>query len=143
MEKEDLSFTAYYAETKDNEYKALYSFAVDSLMFSTKIQTFHWSCDSGFIHTHLQEVYEIIRDFADELVEITLGTGTGFEVDEKTYKFSGEVYNQENMLRKLREYIDTVSGLCSKYQGKIALNNLMSDTVQKLEKEYGLLSSFT
>lgn len=142
MEKEQ-SFTAYYAETKDNEYQSLYTFAVDALTFSNKINIFHWQCEKGFIHTHLQEVYEIIRDFADELVEITLGTGTEFKIDSKNYKFSDEIYNQENVLRKLRAFIDDVENKAKVFQNKIALNNLMSDTVQKLEKEYGLLSKFS
>ena len=142
MEQEQ-SFTAYYAETKDNEFQGLYSFAVDALTFSNKINIYHWQCEKGFIHTHLQEVYEIIRDFADELVEITLGTGTEFKIDEKTYKFSDEIYNNENMLRKLRAFIDAVENLSKQFQNKIALNNLMTDTVQKLEKEYGLLTHFS
>jgi DNA-binding ferritin-like protein len=142
MEQEQ-SFTAYYAATKDNEFQSLYSFAVDALTFSNKINIYHWQCEKGFIHTHLQEVYEIIRDFADELVEITLGTGTEFKIDEKTYKFSDEIYNEENMQRKLRDFIDAVENLAKQFQNKIALNNLMTDTVQKLEKEYGLLTNFS
>lgn len=142
MEKET-TFTTYYANSKETEYQALYSFAVDALTFSNKINIYHWSCDKGFIHTHLQEVYEIIRDFADELVEITLATGTEFKIDEKTYKFTDEIYNQENMLRKFRSFIDNVEKLANTFQSKLALNNLMTDTVQKLEKEYGLLSKFS
>ena len=140
MEKE--TFTTYYADSKEAEYQTLYTFAVDALTFSNKINIFHWQCEKGFTHTHLQAVYEIIRNFADELVEITLATGTEFKIDEKSYKFSDEIYNQENMLRKLRTFIDSVESMANTFNSKIALNNLMTDTVQQLEKEYGLLSKF-
>lgn len=140
MEKE--TFTTYYADSKEAEYQTLYTFAVDSLTFSNKINIFHWQCEKGFTHTHLQTVYEIIRNFADELVEITLATGTEFKIDEKSYKFSDEIYNQENMLRKLRAFIDSIETMANTFNSKIALNNLMTDTVQQLEKEYGLLSKF-
>jgi hypothetical protein len=47
------------------------------------------------------------------------------------------------MQRKLRAFIDAVENLSKQFQNKIALNNLMTDTVQKLEKEYGLLTHFS
>ncbi len=136
------NFLSYLAGTNEAEYQSLYTFAVDSLTFSNKIHIYHWSCDSGFNHTHFQEVYEIIRDFADELVEIVLGTGTEFKLNSKTYLFSDEIYNKENALRKLRSFIDEVIKLEGQYKSKVALNNLFADTIQKLEKEYGLLLKF-
>ena len=54
-----------------------------------------------------------------------------------------EIYNKENALRKLRFYIDEVEKLSEQFKSKVALNNLMSDTVQKLENEYGLLLKFS
>jgi DNA-binding ferritin-like protein len=136
------TFVSYLASTNEAEFQALYTFAVDALTFSNKIHIYHWSCDKGFDHTHFQEVYEIIRDFADELVEITLATGTEFKINSKSYIFSDEIYNKENALRKLRAFIDAVEKLSEQFKSKVALNNLMSDTVQKLEKEYGLLLKF-
>ena len=126
-----------------HEYQNLYTFAVDSLTFANKVHIFHWSCDSGFHHTHFQEVYETIRDFADQLVEIVLATGRPFKVASKSYLISDEIYNKENALRKLRFYIDEVEKLSEQFKSKVALNNLMSDTVQKLENEYGLLLKFS
>ena len=137
------TFISYLASTNAAEYQRLYTFAVDALTFANKVHIFHWSCDSGFHHTHFQTVYETIRDFADKLVEIVLATGTEFKVASKNYMISDEIYNKENALRKLRFYIDEVEKLSEQFKSKVALNNLMSDTVQTLENEYGLLLKFT
>lgn len=141
--EETETFISYLAGTNEAEYQNLYTFAVDSLIFANKVHIFHWSCDSGFQHTHFQTVYETIRDFADQLVEIVLATGTEFKVASKSYLISDEIYNKDNALRKLRFYIDEVEKLSEQFKSKVALNNLMSDTVQKLENEYGLLLKFT
>lgn len=142
MEQEE-TFLSYLAGTNEAEYQNLYTFAVDSLTFANKVHIFHWSCDSGFHHTHFQEVYETIRDFADQLVEIVLATGTEFKLASKSYLISDEIYNKENALRKLRFYIDELEKLSEQFKNKVALNNLMGDTVQKLENEYGLLLKYT
>jgi hypothetical protein len=88
----------------------------------------------------LEQCLEYIAQ--DELVEITLATGTEFKINSKSYIFSDEIYNKENALRKLRAFIDAVEKLSEQFKSKVALNNLMSDTVQKLEKEYGLILKF-
>lgn len=137
------TFISYLASTNEAEYQRLYTFAVDSLTFANKVHIFHWSCDSGFQHTHFQTVYETIRDFADKLVEIVLATGTEFKVASKNYMISDEIYNKDNALRKLRFFIDEVEKLSEQFKSKVALNSLMSDTVQTLENEYGLLLKFT
>ena len=62
------TFITYLAGTNEAEYQNLYSFAVDSLTFANKVHIFHWSCDSGFHHTHFQTVYEIIRDSTTEII---------------------------------------------------------------------------
>ena len=136
------NFVSYLAGTNEAEYQGLHTFAVDALTFANKVHIYHWTCDKGFDHTHFQTVYETIRDFADELVEIVLATGTEFKLVSKSYIFNDEIYNKENALRKLRIFIDTVAGYAEQFKSKIALNNLMSDTVQTLEKEYGLLLKF-
>lgn len=136
------NFISYLAGTNEAEYQHLYAFAVDTLTFANKIHIYHWSCDSGFHHTHFQAVYETLRDFADQLVEIVLGTGTDFKLSSKNYMMSDEIFNVDNALRKLRNYIDELSKLAEQFQSKIAINNLMSDTIQKLENEYGLILKF-
>lgn len=55
---------------------------------------------------------------------------------------SDEIFNLDNALRKLRNYIDELSKLAEQFQSKIAINNLMSDTIEKLEGEYGLILRF-
>lgn len=136
------NFMSYLASTNESEFQHLYTFAVDTLTFANKIHIYHWSCDSGFHHTHFQTVYETLRDFADSLVEIVLGSGTEFKVTSKNYMLSDEIFNLDNALRKLRNYIDELSKLAEQFQSKIAINNLMSDTIEKLEGEYGLILRF-
>ena len=137
------TFISYLAGTNEAEYQNLYTFAVDALTFANKVHIYHWSCDSGFHHTHFEEVYDTIRDFADQLVEIVLATGTPFKLSSKNYLISDEIYNKDNALRKLRFFIDELEKLSEQFKSKVGINNLMSDTIQKLENEYGLLLKYS
>lgn len=136
------TFINYLATSDKTDYEQLYSFAIDTLTFANKVHIYHWSCESGFHHTHFQSVYEILRDFADSLVEIVLGTGTAFTLASKNYTIADETFNIDSALRKIRNYIDELSKLGENYKTKIAINNLITDTVEKLEGEYGLILRF-
>ena len=78
-------FLTFLASSQTNEVEKLYTFAMDSLVFADKIQTYHWSCQSGFQHTQFENLYTCIRDFADKLVETVLSMGVPFKLNSKTY----------------------------------------------------------
>lgn len=137
-----MDFLTFLASTKDNEVAKLYTFAMDSLMFSIKVHTYHFQTESGFLHTHFQTIYESIRDFADKLVEIVMSMGVKFKIESKTYTLNDEVFDISTALVKIENYRDTLIDLQSQYSTKISLENLFGDIIEKLDQEIGLIKNF-
>lgn len=136
-------FLSYLAGTKDAEVEKLFSFAIDSLMFSIKISQFHWSCESGFQHTHFETLYDLVRDFADKLVETVLSMGIKFKANNKTYVINDEPFDVSTAILKIEAFRDSLIDLKSQYSTKISLENLFGDTIEALDKEIGLLKNFS
>ena len=135
-------FLSFLASTQTNEIEKLYTFAMDSLMFSIKIHTFHFQCDSGFQHTQFQNLYECIRDFADKLVETVMSMGIPFKIESKTYTLNDELFDLQNALVKIENYRDEHEKLKKAYSTKISLENLFGDTIEEIDKIIGLIKNF-
>lgn len=136
-------FLSYLAGTKDAEVEKLFGFALDSLTFATKLQTFHWVCESGFQHTHFETLYDLVRDFADKLVETVLSMGIKFKANNKTYVINDEPFDISTAILKIEAFRDSLIDLKSQYSTKISLENLFGDTIEALDKEIGLLKNFS
>lgn len=135
-------FLTFLASTKEADLEKLFSFALDSLMFSIKASQYHWSCESGFQHTHFETIYNIIRDFADKLVETVLSMGIKFKANNKTYVINDELFDISSAILKIEAFRDSLIDLKSQYSTKISLENLFGDTIEQLDKEIGLLKNF-
>ena len=135
-------FLTFLASSQTNEVEKLYTFAMDSLMFSIKIHTFHFQCDSGFQHTQFQNLYECIRDFADKLVETVMSMGIPFKIESKTYTLNDELFDLGNALTKIENYRDELENLKRAYSTKISLENLFGDTIEEIDKIIGLIKNF-
>lgn len=141
--KIEADFLTFLASTTDAETVKLYTFALDALTFANKIQIYHWTCKSGFHHTHWEAVYKIIRDFADSLVETVLSMGYEFKFDTKSYMITAEPYDLSIAMLKLTAFREELEKLKKQYQSKISLDNLFGDTIEKIDKEIGLLKNFS
>lgn len=135
-------FLTFLASTKENEIEKLFTFAVDSLIFADKVHTFHFKCDSGFAHTHFEEIYNIIRKFADSLVETVLSKGIKFKAESKTYTITDDLFDISNAILKIESFRDSLIDLKSQYSTIISLENLFGDTIEQLDKELGLIKNF-
>lgn len=136
-------FLSFLASTMDNECEKLYTFALDALTFANKVQIWHWTCGSGFHHTHFEEIYDAIRDFADKLVETVLSLGYEFKLQSKSYLINDEKYELSAALRKLQAFRDELEQYKKQYSSKISLENLFADTIEKLDRELGLIKNFS
>ena len=135
-------FLTFLASSQTNEVEKLYTFAMDSLMFSIKIHTFHFQCNSGFQHTQFEALYDCIRDFADKLVETVMSMGVPFKIESKTYNLNDELFDLGNALTKIENYRDELENLKRAYGTKISLENLFGDTIEEIDKIIGLLKNF-
>lgn len=134
-------FITYLAGNQESAMTDLFTFAVDTLTFANKIHIYHWSCEAGFHHEHLQVVYETLRDFADTIVELALCDGK-FKINSKNYLINDEVFNLDNAVRKLQFFLDELSKLSEQFKSKIAISNCIDDCIEKITKEVGLIKNF-
>ena len=122
----------------------LYSLALESLFFADQVHLWHWTCKSGFHHTHLQEVYESLRDFADELVEICLASGKKFQVKANTRELGGDGdFDVQDAIDEIEEFIDQIQATAEKFEDYSEITTLIDDEAKALTKELGLLKSFS
>ena len=121
----------------------LCSLALEALFFADQVHLWHWTCKSGFHHTHLQEVYESLRDFADELVEICLASGKKFQVKANTRELGGDGdFDVQDAIDELEEFIDQIQATASVFDEYTEITTLLDDESKDLSKELGLLKSF-
>ena len=122
----------------------LYSLALESLFFADQVHLWHWTCKSGFHHTHLQEVYESLRDFADELVEICLASGKKFQVKANTRELGGDGdFDVQDAIDEIEEFIDQIQATGKVFKEESEITTLIDDEAKALTKELGLLKSFS
>ena len=122
----------------------LYSLALEALFFADQVHLWHWTCKSGFHHTHLQEVYESLRDFADERVEICLASGKKFEVKANTRQLGGDGdFDVQDAIDEIEEFIDQIQATAKVFKEESEITTLLDDEAKDLTKEVGLLKSFS
>ena len=129
----------------------LYTLAVSTLLLADRVNTWHWACKSGFHHTHFQTIYESLRDFADELVEMTLSSGRDFEYNIPVsivptklipLKSESDVKRAIEILEEFIEELEKLSDIVDE-KGFKAVVDLMDGEIGDITKEIGLLKSFT
>lgn len=122
----------------------LYSLALEALFFADQVHLWHWTCKSGFHHTHLQEVYESLRDFGDELVEICLASGKKFAVKANTRTLGGDGdFDVQDAIDEIEEFIDQIQATAKVFKEESEITTLIDDEAKALTKEVGLLKSFS
>ena len=97
----------------------------------------------GFQHTHFETLYDLVRDFADKLVETVLSMGVKFKANNKTYVINDEPFDVSTAILKIEAFRDSLIDLKSQYSTKISLENLFGDTIEALDNEIGLLKNFS
>lgn len=121
----------------------LYGLALDALFFADQVHLWHWTCKSGFHHTHLEEVYDSLRDFADELVEICLASGKKFTVKTSRDLGGDGEFDIQDAIDEIEDFIDQIQATASVFDEYSEITTLLDDEAKDLGKELGLLKSFS
>lgn len=135
-------FMSYLQSTTQSNYTSLFDFAVDTLSFSTKVNIFHWTCEKGFQHTQYEEVYELLRDFADDLVERALAKDVRFKITNRQVNITDMIFNNDFAIRKLCEYREEADKLGNFFKDDRGVVALFDEMISELDKHIGLLKSF-
>lgn len=138
-----VSFLSYLASTREAEYQRMYDFAMDTLHFANKVQIYHWTCEKGFYHTQFEEIYNLLRNFADSLVETTFAYTKGkFSFQSKVYSHQPVDFNIDTALMKLIEYRNVAEGTSKSLELNRSISTLFDDLLTELDKRIGLLRNF-
>lgn len=141
--QQPISFLSYLASTREDEYRRLFDFALDTLQFANKVHIYHWTCEKGFYHTQFEEIYNLLRDFADKLVETTLAYSKGkFTFLTKNYAQQPVDFNIETAIAKLEEYREVADGTSKSVEANRSINAIFDDLIADLDKHIGLLKNF-
>lgn len=135
------SFTQFLQQSNQQDVNKLFDFALDTLNFANAIHLMHWSCEKGFHHTHLEDIYDTLRDFADTLVELSLAKGS-FQITGKSYTYKNEPFSEDACVAKLEQYIMTATSVVGAYPNNRGIQNIFDDMIAKLEQQIGLIKNF-
>ena len=123
----------------------LYTLAFNTLLIADRVHTWHWACDNGFQHTHFQTIYEGLRDFADELVEITLASGEKFNYTLVREQIAfDEKFNINQAIKTLEDYNNDLQKFLENdtFANMKEIDNCITDAITLLSKEIGLIKNF-
>lgn len=136
------TFIDFLNVNRGEDMMGLFDFALDTLQFANKIQTYHWKAESGFMHEKLEELYKSLRDFADKLVEIAQSENVKFRATNKTYSMLETGFDLNELYNKLDDYIKVLDEKANTFSWKKSINNLMTTELETLEHLSGLLKSY-
>ena len=142
IEQVPTDFLSFLASTKQNEFESLYDFALDTLTFSNKVNIYHWTCEQGFVHTVMEDIYEMLRSFADDLVEVVMSKDVKFKINNKQYTMTDQIYDKTNVITKITEYRDEANRISEFFKQDRGITPLFDNLISGLDKQLGLLKSF-
>ncbi len=121
----------------------LYELAGKSLQFADQVHCWHWCCQSGFQHTHFEAIYDALRDFADELVEVCLASGKNIRFNlQSEMKADSMNFEAQEAVEEIEDFIDTVQATGEKFEDYSEITAVFDDISKTLSKELGLIKNF-
>lgn len=128
---------------EDADVEELYEFAMRTLAFADQVHCWHWCCQSGFQHTHFEAIYDALRDFADELVEVCLGSGKNIRYSiQSEMRADSMNFEMEEAVEELEDFIEELQSTAENFDDYSEITTVLDDITKTLRKELGLIKSF-
>lgn len=128
---------------EESNVEELYELAGKSLQFADQVHCWHWCCQSGFQHTHFEAIYDALRDFADELVEVCLASGKNIRFNlQSEMKADSMNFEAQEAVEEIEDFIDTVQATGKKFEDYSEITAVFDDISKTLSKELGLIKNF-
>lgn len=141
--KRPVSFLSFLASTTDMEYQKLFDFALDTLQFANKVQIYHWTCSAGFQHQKFEEIYNMLRGFADKLVETVMSYSKNkFTFTSKSYAQSPVDFDLDTAITKLEEYKEAALSVTKSLEANRSITSEFDDMLSELDQYIGILRNF-
>lgn len=121
----------------------LYELAMKTLAFADQVHCWHWCCQSGFQHTHFEAIYDALRDFADELVEVCLASGKNIRYSiQSEMKADSMNFEAQEAVEEIEDFIDEIQSTGEKFDDYSEITAVFDDISKTLSKELGLIKNF-
>lgn len=128
---------------EDADVEELYELAMKTLAFADQVHCWHWCCQSGFQHTHFEAIYDALRDFADELVEVCLGSGKNIRYSVQSEMIADTMnFEIEEAVEELEDFIEELQSTADSFDDYSEITTVLDDITKILRKELGLIKSF-
>ena len=128
---------------EDAGVEELYELAGKSLQFADQVHCWHWCCQSGFQHTHFEAIYDALRDFADELVEVSLASGKNIRFSiPSEIKADSTNFEPQEAVEGLEDFLDEIQATGEKFEDYSEITAVFDDISKTLSKEIGLIKNF-
>lgn len=137
-----VSFLSFLSSTTDMEYQKMFDFALDTLQFANKVQIYHWTCSAGFQHEQFEKIYDLLRSFADKLVETVLAYSKKFTFTSKSYAQSPADFDLGTAIMKLEEYREAAIASSKSLVANRSISSEFDEMLAELDKHIGLLRNF-
>lgn len=121
----------------------LYELAGKSLQCADQVHCWHWCCQSGFQHTHFEAIYDALRGFADELVEVCLASGKNIRFNlQSEMKADSMNFEAQEAVEEIEDFIDEIQATGGKFEDYSEITAVFDDISKTLSKELGLIKNF-
>ena len=128
---------------EDAGVEELYELAMKTLSFADQVHCWHWCCQSGFQHTHFEAIYDALRDFADELVEVSLASGKNIRYSiQSEIKADSKNFEPQEAVEGLGDFLDEIQATGEKFEDYSEITAVFDDISKTLSKEIGLIKNF-
>lgn len=141
MEKVPDTFDEYLDNVAADEYSSLFTFCVKTLIFSVKVNIWHWTTDAGFKHEQLNKIYSILRDFPDTLTEVGIGNSK-FNMEPIDAKIEYSEYNDDTVISGLEEFRNDILTIQDGFKDNVAIDTLFGDFLKEYDHEVSLLKNY-
>lgn len=140
MNKKLTDFSEYLKEEAAEEYRDLFDYCIEALLFSVKVNVWHWTCETDAQHIHLNKIYSLLRDFPDTITEVAIGK-TKYDFGDismpKLTKFDiGDV------LSGLGDFRAKTLMVQDAYKDNPSINKLFTDAITEYDHEISLMKNF-
>jgi hypothetical protein len=140
MDKKLTDFTEYLKEEANEEYRDLFDYCIETLLFSVKVNVWHWTCETDAQHIHLNKIYNMLREFPDTITEVGIGK-TKFDfgdIDMPTLT----KFDKNSVLSDLSNFRDKTLMVQDEYKDNSSINKLFTDAITEYDHEISLMKNF-
>lgn len=119
--------------TENNIYDKLNSYIVTLLEKAQQVHIWHFNCKTMSEHTLLQELYEDIEDWADQIAESIMSISNDKINKNSKMEITTFEFSKENVLKLLSDIKVTLQEVCDKLVSQDGLSSILGNAIESID----------